>query len=306
MVRVSRRVVIVAVVAILVLAGLWLARTADETTKLRAQRELPEFLFSKRGARGQPPEAAAVNREFAVVTCTVENDRRDAGSLVARSEGGAVEIAYAEDRVFSLSLPPGEWTLTWLGFEDQRALGTLTLYPGDIERCHIGETWPVSGRVENLDGRALAGVDIIGCGGFTSTDENGRFQLAAKRGDCEIEAVGRDGVLQRRSQGFPFSPFDDSADVRIQLDDEPIGGIGIVIATGERGVLVEQVRVDTPAEDAGLQDGDVLTAVDGKSTEGWGTEAAMAAITGKPGTVVQLEVLRADEELSLAVRRERL
>lgn len=303
---VNRRVLIVAVLAVLALLGLWIARTADATSKLRARKVLPEFVLGLPGRPTETPGPATLNREFALVTCTVDDPRRDVGSLVARSESGELKSAAAVDRVFSLALAPGEWTLTWLGFEEQRALGTLELYPGDIERCHLAERWEISGHVENQHGKSLSGVDVVGCGGVTSTDDNGKFTLVATNADCEIKAVGKDGVLQRRSEGFPFSPFDETTEVRLSLDDEPIGGIGVVISSVTEGMRVDDVREDTPAEDAGVQSGDVVLAVDGQSTEGWGVETATSAITGVPGTVVRLEILRDDRELTLTIRRERL
>lgn len=302
----NRRLLLVAALAILALLGLWIARTVDSTSTLRARQVLPEFVLHLPGRSNESPGPSTLTREFALVTCTVDDPRRDVGSLVARSESGELKSATATERVFSLALAPGEWTLTWLGFEEQRTLGTVELYPGDIERCRLSERWEISGYVENRQGKALGGVDVVGCGGVTSTDESGKFTLSALNADCEIHAVGKDGVLQRRSEGFPFSPFDETTEVRLILDDEPIGGIGVVISSVTEGMRVDDVREDTPAEDAGLQSGDVLLAVDGQSTEGWGVETATAAITGAPGTVVRLEVLRESQELTLSIRRERL
>lgn len=302
----NRRLILIAIVAVLALLGLWIARTADATSTLRARQSLPEFVLDLPGRAVETPGPSTLTRDFALVTCTVDDPRRDVGSLVARSESGELKSASATDRVFSLALAPGEWTLTWLGFEEARALGTLDLYPGDIERCHLSERWNISGYVENQQGKPLFGVDVVGCGGVTSTDETGKFTLSASNADCEIQAVGKDGVLQRRSDGFPFSPFDETTDVRLLLDDDPIGGIGVVISSVTEGMRVDDVREDTPAEDAGLQSGDVLLTVDGQSTEGWGVETATAAITGVPGTIVRLEVLRETQELTLSIRRERL
>ena len=301
-----RRVLFALVAAVLALAFIWTLRTADKASALRTRSILPEFLLDRplRDADEQPTTEAS--RDFAIVSCTVANNRRDAGSLVAKNADGELVIAKADDRTFSLSLAPGEWTLTWLGVPDQLALGTLDLSAGDIQRCHLASAWEVTGHVQNRSGRPVADVWVGGCGGQTTTDQSGQFRLSVTQADCEIVASFQDGGLQRRSEVFPFTPFDESAEVELELDDGPIAGIGIVILEAPTGVLVEEVREDTPAEDAGLQNGDLLVAVDGKSTEGWNTETAMAAITGEPGTIVHLDIRREDENLSLSIRRERM
>lgn len=302
----NRRIALLALAALLAVAGFWVAQTADQASALRSRRLLPEFLLKRPGRDEAPPRPGSVTREFAVVSCTVDDPNRDAGSLVARGSSGELEVASANSRVFNLTLAPGEWSLSWLGSDGTRSLGTFSLEAGDIERCKLSGSWTVEGWVENLQGRALAGIEVAGCGGQTTTADDGHFVLSATRGDCEVYATHVDGLLRRRSQPFPFSPFDESNEVELALDDRPVGGIGLVLATNEEGVLVEEVKEDTPASEAGLLGGDVVVAVDGRPTEGWNANDAVGAITGTPGTIVRLDVLRNDEAFSYAVRRERL
>jgi carboxyl-terminal processing protease len=50
---------------------------------------------------------------------------------------------------------------------------------------------------------------------------------------------------------------------------------------------------DTPAERAGIQTGDQITAIDGKTTEGWNSDQAVNTLRGPAGSAVVLTVRRA-------------
>ncbi|NAZ75562.1 PDZ domain-containing protein [Kineococcus sp. T13] len=71
-----------------------------------------------------------------------------------------------------------------------------------------------------------------------------------------------------------------------------------VDGAGRQGAQVAQVQPGTPAADAGLQAGDVVTAVDGQATDGY--ESLTATIRGKAvGSTVQLTVVRGGQERTL-------
>ena len=73
-------------------------------------------------------------------------------------------------------------------------------------------------------------------------------------------------------------------------------------APRDAGVLVGEVEADGPAAKAGLQVGDVVTAVDGEKIES-GADLSRAIRSKKSGETVKLEVLRdkAKKTLSVAV-----
>jgi carboxyl-terminal processing protease len=70
------------------------------------------------------------------------------------------------------------------------------------------------------------------------------------------------------------------------------GGIGIQITTLNEIITVTAVFRDTPAEESGLQVGDLIIAVNEESTEGWTTADASNAIRGEVGTTVDLAIAR--------------
>ncbi|HET8592614.1 MAG TPA: S41 family peptidase [Solirubrobacterales bacterium] len=72
-------------------------------------------------------------------------------------------------------------------------------------------------------------------------------------------------------------------------------GVGMAVNEVERGLRVATVYKRTPAKEAGIEPGDVITAVDGRSIVGESAEAATARIRGREGTQVTLTVVSRGE-----------
>ena len=71
------------------------------------------------------------------------------------------------------------------------------------------------------------------------------------------------------------------------------GGLGIQIDVRDGWITVVAPLPDTPAERAGIETGDQIIAVDGRSTKGWSSEQAVKALRGEAGSSVKLQVRRA-------------
>jgi len=69
-------------------------------------------------------------------------------------------------------------------------------------------------------------------------------------------------------------------------------GIGVQITTLNEVITITAVFRGTPAEESGLQVGDLIIAVNDESTEGWTTGDASNAIRGEVGTTVDLSIAR--------------
>lgn len=65
-------------------------------------------------------------------------------------------------------------------------------------------------------------------------------------------------------------------------------GVGMAVNQHKRGLLVTQTYPGSPARDAGLKVGDVITKVNGKSIAGESADSAVAKVKGKEGTTVAL------------------
>jgi carboxyl-terminal processing protease len=70
------------------------------------------------------------------------------------------------------------------------------------------------------------------------------------------------------------------------------GGIGMRIEDQDGLIVVVQVFPNTPAEAAGIQEGDRIVQVDTASTRGWSTEQVSNALLGTPGTQVSVRFVR--------------
>ncbi len=71
-------------------------------------------------------------------------------------------------------------------------------------------------------------------------------------------------------------------------------GIGVVIEKTEKGILLVDVIENGSARQSGLEAGDIIIAVDGKSTVNMSTEEAQTLILGKENTRVELTILKKD------------
>ena len=82
-------------------------------------------------------------------------------------------------------------------------------------------------------------------------------------------------------------------------------GVGMVVSEVKKGLRVTLVYDDAPAEQGGIEPGDTVTAVDGRSIAGVSSKAATTRIKGEPGTEVTLTILdgRTGKERDLELER---
>ncbi len=80
-------------------------------------------------------------------------------------------------------------------------------------------------------------------------------------------------------------------------------GIGATLGQNKEGIFIRQVLPGSPAQKAGVQQGDYILAVDGKITDDFRTRDAVNLIRGMENTTVQLEVRRNQARVTLNVIR---
>jgi len=123
-----------------------------------------------------------------------------------------------------------------------------------------------------------------------SLDERQLYQMAI------------DGMLDQLHD--PYSVFLKRDDFRAlnEATTGNYGGLGIQIDVRDGWITVVAPLPDTPAERAGIQSGDQIIALDGRSTEGWKNDQAVKQLRGEPGSAVELKVRRVGVDGSLAFK----
>jgi carboxyl-terminal processing protease len=111
---------------------------------------------------------------------------------------------------------------------------------------------------------------------------------------AELEDASIDGMVRelRRRYEDRFSHYFTEEQLQ-EFEAATSGrfsGIGLTVNEIERGLRVASVLPDTPAESAGIEEGDVIVSVDGKSIAGVPADISTARIKGPAGTEVKLGV----------------
>jgi carboxyl-terminal processing protease len=90
------------------------------------------------------------------------------------------------------------------------------------------------------------------------------------------------------------------ADLNEGLDGGNFSGVGISIEVDDKSklLLVNEVIQGGPAEKAGIQSGDVILTVDGKTTKGLTTDQDAKMLRGPKGTQVKLQIQRGSSQIA--------
>jgi carboxyl-terminal processing protease len=116
-----------------------------------------------------------------------------------------------------------------------------------------------------------------------------------------VDSVGETDLYQKATRGMleqlkdPYSVLLTGDDYKA-LTEQTSGnyaGLGIQIDVRDGWITVVAPLPETPAERAGIETGDQIIEVDGKSTEGWKNDQAVKALRGDAGSKVAITIRRA-------------
>jgi carboxyl-terminal processing protease len=128
-----------------------------------------------------------------------------------------------------------------------------------------------------------------------------------------VDQVGDDTLFNNAIAGMlsgldPHSSFLDEDDYKALQDmtNGSFGGIGIEVLPTDGLIQVLTPLDDTPAYNAGIKSGDYIVRINGKSVQGMSLDQAVKEMRGKPGTEVNIVVLRKGESkpLNFTIKRE--
>ncbi|NPV27798.1 MAG: S41 family peptidase [Firmicutes bacterium] len=86
------------------------------------------------------------------------------------------------------------------------------------------------------------------------------------------------------------------------------GGIGVFVGQKEQNKLTVMAPPfkGTPAEAAGLKQGDVIIEIDGQDARSMDTDTAVSLMRGEPGTRVNLAIQRGEQVIRVTITREKI
>jgi carboxyl-terminal processing protease len=134
---------------------------------------------------------------------------------------------------------------------------------------------------------------------YALVEQNYAEPLTGDRADAAIYDGAIPGMLQTLDPHSHF--YDPKAYARLREDQRGhYYGVGMVIQQQRDPQQHDRVYVVTPYENtpsfrAGIHPGDMIIAVDGKSTEGWTSDQVAKALKGPKGTHVQVTTVRFGE-----------
>ena len=163
--------------------------------------------------------------------------------------------------------------------------------------------------------RPLLGLLLLASAAFSAT--NGDFYHDVSRLNRVLLEIDRRYVEEIGSRDMTDAAIDglrgvldphtavfapkDYSDLKVSTDGE-FGGLGITIAVRDRVLTIISPLEGTPASRAGLQAGDRILSIDGKSTKGITADGAVEKLRGKVGTEVELEIAREGMPETMKVR----
>jgi carboxyl-terminal processing protease len=135
-----------------------------------------------------------------------------------------------------------------------------------------------------------------------ATRDNARLfdQVLSLVADRFVDTVATGDLYQKAAEGLvakledPYSELFTPAESKRFTSSSTgrYGGIGMQIEKQGENIVVVKVFPSTPAERAGVVEGDRIVGVDTASTRGWSTEQVSNTLTGTAGTKVKVRFAR--------------
>jgi len=216
------------------------------------------------------------------------SDARDDLALIKIEPEGKLPVAPLGD---SDQIQAGQWVMAMgnpLGFEYSVTVGVISGTERSLPSSNFGDFIQTDAAIYpgNSGGPLvnLAG-EVIGINTAVIPDTNLGFAVPINTAKQILPQLQTRGKVVRGYLGVSIADVDEASTAPQGVD---------------QGAYVEEVFPDSPAQAAGLQAGDVITAVDGKEVR-TKQELTNAVTSTSPGTTVTLNVMRAGNRQEIPV-----
>jgi hypothetical protein len=204
------------------------------------------------------------------------------------------EILFRTDRL------SGEGLLRIPGYSRQRLRWDTSEGGAACSPVFLDPVAVVVGRVEPVWGE----VSVSGCGSYDKTDEDGNFYLEVEPELCEVVASRKDGAVTILGEPASVVPVPGTEiEITLHLPEARGGGLGLRWEPVDEGWRVTGAFKNSPAMEAGVKFGDIISSVDGEPT-GADSVAEIPTLTeGLEGSIATLTIISGGQERQIAVER---
>src|SRR4051812_43835802 len=115
-----------------------------------------------------------------------------------------------------------------------------------------------------------------------------------------VDTIGSPELMSRAARGLVKELHDPYSELFTPSESEEFsrgtngryGGTGMLLGEDDKVVTVQKVFPNTPAEVAGVREGDEITAIADTSTKGWGLNKISDHLRGMPGSTIAVSFAR--------------
>jgi len=146
----------------------------------------------------------------------------------------------------------------------------------------------------------------LGAGAFAvqerATANSARLfdQVLSIVGDRFVDSIATGALYEKAARGMVEELRDPYSELYTPKELEAFntttggfyGGIGMLIEDQNGTIIISKVYPNTPAEEAGIREGDRIIGVDTSSTRGWKVDQVSSGLKGPPGTKVKARFAR--------------
>ncbi|WP_135228412.1 PDZ domain-containing protein [Deinococcus fonticola] len=196
-----------------------------------------------------------------------------------------------------VAAPATRWNVFELmAFEGETALGKV-FYRNTVQRF-FAKDWTEGTLVYSSADSKITGEY------FTGGDSGGQFTWQAPLSAGWNWVSARSDVLNKDTGLWPVTVTADKLpETAFMYLTEGYGGVGMSLEDGAQGITVRSVMAGGAAEQAGVQVGDTIVAIDGRNVQNIAAQGTGTMVRGEPGTTVTLTIKRAGTTLEIKVVR---